>query len=90
MRSTGQPTNQTKAEAIEELKTYQAKATPENFQALCEERSDCGSFAQGGDLGTFERGAMQKPFEDAAFALEVCLSGAAFMIMGTLLPAKTS
>jgi NIMA-interacting peptidyl-prolyl cis-trans isomerase 1 len=34
------------------------------------ERSDCSSFKQNGDLGSFERGMMQKPFEDAAFALQ--------------------
>ena len=39
---------------------------------LCgQNRSDCGSFHKGGDLGMFGRGMMQEPFENASFALEV-------------------
>ena len=41
------------------------------FAARALKRSDCGSYKSGGDLGMFGRGAMQKPFEDATFALAV-------------------
>jgi peptidyl-prolyl cis-trans isomerase NIMA-interacting 1 len=41
------------------------------FSALAKENSDCSSASRNGDLGTFERGQMQKPFEDATFALNV-------------------
>ncbi|KAI2806647.1 hypothetical protein RDWZM_006460 [Blomia tropicalis] len=41
------------------------------LQELAEQLSDCSSAKRGGDLGYFARGAMQKPFEEAAFRLEI-------------------
>ncbi len=43
----------------------------EDFAKLAAEFSIDGSRRQGGDLGVFGRGMMVKPFEDAAFKLEV-------------------
>ena len=65
--------NVSKAAANAELLTYldKAKANPDAFGNLCKERSDCGSFAQNGDLGHFGKGEMQAPFEAATFALQV-------------------
>ncbi|MEO8508591.1 MAG: SurA N-terminal domain-containing protein [Betaproteobacteria bacterium] len=46
-----------------------ARAAPAKFADLAKEFSkDPGSAQQGGDLGSFARGAMVKPFEDAVFA----------------------
>lgn len=41
------------------------------FAELATRESDCGSAKSGGDLGVFGRGAMQAPFEQAAYALQV-------------------
>ena len=54
-----------KAEAL----AAQAKANPAKFGELAKANSqDPGSAQQGGDLGSFGRGSMVKPFEDAVFA----------------------
>ena len=57
-----------KAEAL----VAQVKANPGKFADIAKANSqDPGSAPQGGDLGTFARGSMVKPFEDAVFAASV-------------------
>ena len=43
----------------------------EEFAVLAKEHSDCPSGQNGGDLGTFSRGAMVPEFDAVAFTLDV-------------------
>ena len=75
-RRTGAQITLTKAEARAELEKIRAALAgaadlPAAFAQAAFQRSDCGSFKSGGDLGEFGRGAMQKAFEDGTYALQV-------------------
>lgn len=59
------------AKAKAEKLLAQVRKNPKEFAAIAKQNSqDPGSAAKGGDLDWFSRGAMVKPFEDAAFALK--------------------
>jgi peptidyl-prolyl cis-trans isomerase D len=65
------PAEKDKARAKAEELLAQVKKNPDSFAEVAKKNSqDPGSAAQGGDLDFFARGAMTKPFEDAAFALK--------------------
>lgn len=63
----------TKEEAKEILLGYldQIQSGQETFEDLATKYSDCSSAKRGGDLGFFERGQMQLPFESATLALKI-------------------
>ena len=64
------PEEETRVQAQAE-EVWQRVQAGEDFTTLASTFSDDpGSAQQGGDLGFFQRGAMVKPFEDAAFALQ--------------------
>lgn len=83
----------TKDEAVELIQKYieQIKSGgEETFKTLASKFSDCSSAKNEGDLGEFGRGQMQKPFEDASFALKVGdMSGPVFTDSGVHIILRT-
>jgi len=63
----------TPEEALQLVKSYREQIVSgrASFAELAQKYSDCSSAKRGGDLGPFGHGAMQKPFEQAAFALKI-------------------
>ena len=58
----------TEQEAID---LYNEISNGKSFEEIAQEKSLCPSGQNGGDLGFFGKGMMVKPFEDAAFELEI-------------------
>ncbi|XP_062866758.1 peptidyl-prolyl cis-trans isomerase NIMA-interacting 1 [Trichomycterus rosablanca] len=81
-----------KEEALQLVQRYidQIKSGEEDFETLASQFSDCSSARNGGDLGLFGRGQMQKPFEEASFALKIGdMSGPVFTDSGVHIILRT-
>ena len=68
-----------KEEALDKIRGFQQQLADgsADFATLANAESHCSSARRGGDLGEFGPGQMQKPFEDATYALKVPLSPSA-------------
>ncbi|KAK1410469.1 hypothetical protein QVD17_37006 [Tagetes erecta] len=66
-------TNTTRDAAVAQLKALRDDIVSgkSKFEDVAARYSDCSSAKRGGDLGSFGRKQMQKPFEDATYALKV-------------------
>lgn len=60
-------------EALAKIQQFHQQLTSgqAEFKTLATQESHCSSAKRGGDLGEFGPGQMQKPFEDATYALKV-------------------
>ncbi|KAG7967954.1 hypothetical protein I3843_08G127000 [Carya illinoinensis] len=65
--------NTTRESAVSQLKSLydDIVSGKAKFEDIASRSSDCSSAKRGGDLGPFGRGQMQKPFEEATYALKV-------------------
>ncbi|KAF3947630.1 hypothetical protein ACB098_02G128600 [Castanea mollissima] len=65
--------NTTRDSAVSQLKSIRDDIVSgkAKFDDIATRLSDCSSAKRGGDLGPFGRGQMQKPFEEATYALKV-------------------
>ncbi|XP_075654444.1 peptidyl-prolyl cis-trans isomerase Pin1 [Castanea sativa] len=65
--------NTTRDSAVSQLKSIRDDIVSgkAKFDDIATRLSDCSSAKRGGDLGPFGRGQMQKPFEEATYALKI-------------------
>ncbi|KAJ7944182.1 Peptidyl-prolyl cis-trans isomerase [Quillaja saponaria] len=65
--------NTTRDSAVSQLKSLRDDIVSgkAKFADVASRLSDCSSAKRGGDLGPFGRGQMQKPFEEATYALTI-------------------
>jgi NIMA-interacting peptidyl-prolyl cis-trans isomerase 1 len=76
-----------KEEALQKIESFRGQLASggADFAQLASEESHCSSARRGGDLGEFGPGQMQKPFEDATYALKVGL-GVLFLSLDEVPP----